>query len=205
MKILLDDKEYELGEVTLSQFMKVKQINESNDKMSDSEFISLMTGIPHSEISQATLTQIGFVSKTINMWLQNMSNKEPLRQMVEYKGDMLGLIKPSQMSYGEWTDLEVLFSQKEKNYQHIASILYRPCETYNVSTLENKIVKYDYEECVERSNDMGDFPMSNILSAIFFLISFAEKLTNKHHSSLEVKKKKMMELLHQMKEQKKKN
>ena len=204
MKILLDDKEYELGQVTLSQYLKVKELNKTGGNMSDAEFISFMTGIPLDDIRQATIPQIGFVAKTIDVWFQNTSKTDTLKQLINYKGEMLGLLSPSQMTYGEWTDLEVLFAQPERNYQHIAAILYRPCETFNVETLDKKIVKYNYEECLERSKEMGDLPISDILSAIFFLIMYAEKLTNKRLSSLEAKMK-MMESNHQTKEQNKKS
>lgn len=205
MKILLDEKEYELGELTLNQWNKIKEVNKSDKKLSDPEFISLMTGIPVEEIRQATIPQIGFVSKVLNTWFTNTPKQTPLKQLISYKDQMLGLTSPSQMSWGEWTDLEVLFAQEEKNLKHIAAILYRPCETYNVNTLEKKIVKYDYEECLERSKDMGDFPMGDVYSAVFFFMKYAQLLTNRHKDSMEAKKKKMMESKHQTKEQEKKS
>jgi len=205
MKILLDEKEYELGDLTLSQYMKVKEIQASSQKLSDAEFISLLTNIPLEEIREATIPQINFVSKVLNSWFSNLTTKQPLKQLINYKGQMLGLTQPSQMSWGEWTDLEVLTSQETLNLKHLAAILYRPCERFNVETLERKIVKYNYQECVDRSKDMEDFPIGDIYSAVFFFIKYAQTLTNKHQNSLEDKKKTMTQSHHQMKEQKKKN
>ena len=205
MKILLDEKEYELGELTLNQWNKVKEINMSEQNLTDPEFISLMTDIPLDEIKQATIPQIGFVAKVLESWFTNTTQQKPVRQMVEYKGEMLGLTQPSQMTWGEWTDLEVLFSQEKKNLQHICAILYRPCETYSIKTLERTIVKYNYDECLERSKDMGDFPMSVIYSSVFFFMNYAKLLTNKQKDSMEVKKKKMTELLRRTKGHTKKN
>ena len=205
MNIILGDKEYELQKLSLTQYKKVKEIQQSKQQLTDVEYISLLTNIPADEIRQATIPQINFVSKVLNSFYINTTNKEPVRQLVEYKGQMLGLISPSQMSYGEWTDLEVLTAQDPLNLSHIASILYRPCESYNVETLDKKIVKYNYDECLDRSEDMGDFPVDYIFSALFFFIKYAEKLTNKHHSFLEEETKKMMELNRQTKEQKKKS
>lgn len=205
MKILLGDNEYELEKLSLTQYKKVKELQKTKQELTDIEYISLLTNIPINEIKQATIPQINFVSKVLNSLYVNTTNKEPVRQLVEYKGQMLGLISPSQMTYGEWTDLEVLTAQDPLNLSHIASILYRPCETFNVQTLERKIVKYDYEECVDRSQDMGDFPVDYIFSALFFFIKYAEKLMNKHHSYLEEETKTMKELNRQMKEQKKKS
>ena len=205
MKILLDENEYELGELTLNQWDKVKELNMSQQNLSDPEFISLMTNIPLEEIKQATIPQIGFVAKVLESWFSNTTQQKPLRQLVEYNGEMLGLTQPSQMSWGEWTDLEVLFSQETKNLRHICAILYRPCEKFSVETLDRTIVKYDYEECYERSKDMGDFPMSVIYSSVFFFINYAKTLTNKQKDSMEVKKKKKRELLRQTKGRTKKN
>ena len=205
MKILLDEKEYELGDLTLSQYMKVKDIQSSGQNISDAEFISLLTNIPLQEIRQATIQQINFVSKVLNSWFSNLTTKQPLKQIINYNGEMLGLTQPSTMTYGEWTDLEVLTSQEKLNLKHLAAILYRPCETFNVETLERKIVKYNYDECMERSKDMDDFPIGDIYSAIFFFMKYAQLLTGKHQNSLEDKRKTMKELLRQTKEQKKKN
>jgi len=205
MKILLDEKEYELGDLTLSQYMKVKDIQSSGQNISDAEFISLLTNIPLEEIRQATIQQINFVSKVLNSWFSNLTTKQPLKQIINYKGEVLGLTQPSQMSWGEWTDLEILTSQEKLNLKHLAAILYRPCETFNVETLERKIVKYNYDECMERSKDMDDFPIGDIYSAIFFFMKYAQLLTDKHRNSLGDKRKTMKELLRQTKEQKKKN
>jgi hypothetical protein len=205
MKILLGDKEYELEKLTLSQYKRVKELQNTGEQLTDVEYISLLTNIPQDEIKQATIPQINFVSKVLNSLYTNTTNKEQVRQLVEYKGEVLGLITPSQMTYGEWTDLEVLTAQDPLNLSHIAAILYRPCETYNVETLDKKIVKYNYEECVERSNDMDDFPVDYIFSALFFFIKYAEILMNRHHSFLEGEAKMMTELNRQMKERKKKS
>jgi len=205
MKILLDEKEYELGDLTLSQYMKVKEIQSSGKTLSDAEFIAILTNIPLEEIRQATIQQINFVSKVLNSWFSNLTTKQPLKQIINYKGEVLGLTQPSTMSYGEWTDLEILTSQENLNLKHLAAILYRPCETFNINTLERKIVKYNYDECVERSKDMEDFPIGDIYSAVFFFTKYAQLLTDKHRNSLGDKRKEMKELLHLMKEQKKKN
>lgn len=205
MKILLGDNEYEVGKLTLTQYKKVKELQETKQQLTDVEYISLLTNIPIDEIKQATIPQINFVSRVLNSLYTNTTNKEPVRQIVEYNGQMLGLISPTQMTYGEWTDLEVLTAQQPLNLSHIAAILYRPCETFNVQTLEKKIVKYNYQECVDRSHDMGDFPVDYIFSALFFFIKYAEILTNKHQNFLEEEVKKMKELNRQTKEQKKKS
>jgi hypothetical protein len=205
MKILLDKKEYELGDLTLSQYMKVKQIQESGKVLSDAEFISLLTNIPLNEVREATIPQINFVSKVLNSWFSNLTTKQPLKQLINYKGQMLGLTQPSNMTWGEFTDLEVLASQETMNLKHLAAILYRPCETYNVNTLERKIVKYNYDECVERSKDMEDFPIGDIFSAVFFFMKYAQLLINKEKNSMGDKMKMMTELKHQTKEPKTKS
>lgn len=201
MKVLLDEKEYDLGQLTIDQYKNVGNRN----NMDDSEFVSFITGIPLDEVRQATIPQISFVAKAINMWVQNTSNKQPLKKVIKYGDEILGLTTPSTMSWGEFTDLEIISSQKNINLNHIAAVLYRPCETYNAEDDTYKIVKYDYEQCLERSKDMGDFPLGDILSATFFFMTYAKQLTSKENSYMVNKRKMMTELLHQMKEQSKKN
>lgn len=201
MKVVLDEKEYELPPLSISKYNDI-QNNNLKDGMNSVEFISFMTGIPIEEVKKATIPQITFVSKAINNWYSNTTKRQPLKQLVNYKGQMLGLTLPSQMTWGEFSDLEILASQKTLNFKHLAAILYRPCENYNVETLERKVIKYDYDECLERVEDMGDFPIGDILSACFFFMTYAKGLMDKQSYYMAQKK---MEFYQMMKEQKKKS
>ena len=188
MKVLLGDKEYELDGITIDQYEKVKNFE---GDMTDADFISILTGIEKKEIREATIQQINFVSKFLNTYYQQQTDRTPLKQLIRYKDNVLGLQKPSTMSWGCFSDLEVLTSQKPLNLRLIASILYRPCETYNIETLSSKLIKYNYEECMERSEQMGDFKIGDVLSSLFFFIKFGKIHIDKQADYMEKQKKKM--------------
>jgi hypothetical protein len=201
MNIVLGTKEYELKGVTIDQYKKVK---ESEGDLTHSQYISLLTGIDLKEVRKATVQQIGFVSKVLNNYYNNSTTKSNVRPLIEYKGQMYGLAKPSTMTWGQWTDLEVLTSQQDFDLKHLSAVLYQPCEKYNLETQDYTTVQYDYDESVERSKDMGDFLVKDILSSIVFFLSYANSLISKQKDSMEIKKKEM-ESVRLMKEHTKKN
>ena len=203
MKVILGDKEVQLDGISIDQYETVKKLE---GDMTNSQFISILTGLEDKEIRQATVQEIWFVSKMLDSYYQQQTDESPLKQLVEYKGEILGLEKPSTMSWGCWSDLEILTSQKPLNLKLIASILYRPCETYNIEDLSSTIVKYDYDECIERSKDMGDFKITDMMASLFFFIKYAKILIDKQEDYMETQLKKMTEeLLHQTKERMKKS
>lgn len=201
MKVIFGNKELELEGLTIDQYEKLQEMNM---KVSDVDFISIITGLSPSDIRDATLTQIGFVSKMLNNYYNSSMEKGQLKPLIRYKDEVLGLTKPSTMSWGEFTDLEIITSQKPLNLRLLSAVLYRPCETFSLQDLSSKIVKYDYEECMERSKEMGDFKIQDIMSGLFFFTMFAKKLIDKEQDSM-VQQKKTMESNPPMNEPLKKN
>lgn len=204
MNIVLGAKEYELEGVTIDQYEEVKKINKDGRDISNAEYISLLTGIELKEIRQATVQQIGFVSKMLNNYFNNSTTKSAVRPLINYKGKMYGLAKPSTMTWGQWSDLEVLTAQQEYDLKHLAAVLYQPCEKYNVETQDYTTVLYDYDESLGRSVDMKDFLVKDILSAMLFFLKYVGLLTSKQKDYMEAKMKEM-ELLRQTKEPTKKS
>ena len=191
MNIVLGTKEYELEGVTIDQYEEIKKINKEGRDIKNAEYISLLTGIELKEIRKATVQQIGFVSKVLNNYFNNSTTKSNVRPLINYKGVMYGLAKPSTMTWGQWSDLEVLTAQQEYDLKHLAAVLYQPCETYNVETNEYTTIQYDYDESLGRSVDMKDFLVKDILSAMLFFLKYANLLTNKQKEYMEAKMKEM--------------
>jgi len=109
-----------------------------------------------------------------------------LNLVYEFNGKRYGLIKPSQLSYGEWINFEVFVSQKPLNLPLLATHLYRPCVDDKIGD-DRELIKYDLKECQDRMEEFMDFPVSVVLSALFFLTSFVQKLTEDFLSSTEMK------------------
>jgi len=199
MKITIGNKDVEVGPLTISQYETIK----SGKDMNDMETISFFTGLPISEIKKADYQQIIFVSKFITAHIASEMNKNSLDLSLEYKGELLGLIRPSKMSYGEYSDLHVLLSEEQPEYRKVIAILYRPLLS---GTGDDRVIQeYDYDECQLRSKDMGDFPVKNYLSALFFLTMFNKESLKDSPSYLETLKKidETKKMREEIKEQKK--
>lgn len=204
MNIVLGAKEYELDGVTIDQYEKIKELNKDDKDISNAEFISILTGIDIKEIRQATVQQIGFVSKALNAYYNNSTTKNPVRSLLNIDGKWYGLAKPSTMTWGQWSDLEVLTSQKEYDLKHLAAVLYQPCKTYDLDSGEYTTEVYDYDDSLQRSKDIGHFLVKDILSAMLFFLKYAKLLTDKQRGYMEAKMK-MMESKRQTKEPTKKS
>ena len=191
MNIVLGAKEYELEGVTIDQYEKVKKLNKDESNVSHAEYISILTGIDIKEIRQATVQQISFVSKVLNTYYNNSTTNNPVRSLLNIDGQWYGLAKPSSMTWGQFSDLEVLTSQKEYDLKHLAAILYQPCKTYDLDSGEYTTEVYDYDKSLQRSKDIGHFLVKDILSALLFFLKYASLLTDKQKESMEAKMKTM--------------
>ena len=177
MTITLGEKEIELEYITINQYNRMMD----EPDMKDINFISLLTGLTIEELRDVDFNQITFVSKFLKTWVNSLQ-KTPLSMTREYKGELLGLLQPKDMTYGEFSDLHILVSSEIMDYNLLASILYRP--VIEGEGEDRKIEKYDYDRCVERSKDMGDFPINDYISSVFFFVKFYEaQLEDSHLSS----------------------
>ena len=197
MKLTIGNKDIEIGPLTIKQYETIKKRPDLNDI----EMVSLFSGLPVEEIKKADYQQIIFVSKFLASWVGSQLDTNPLQLSMKYGDELLGLITPSKMKYGEFTDLHVLMSEEEVDMRRVAAMLYRPLLD---GTAEDRIIEeYDYDKCVERSKKFDDFPIKDYMSAIFFLTIYNDKSLEDFHSSLEKKRKELQK--NPMREQKKKN
>jgi len=182
MKIQIGEKEITLEHITINQYRKLL----SDPDIKDINFISLLTGVSIAELRDVEYNQITFVSQFLRTWMNSLQ-ETPLSLVVEYKGEKLGLVQPKNISYGEFSDLHILTSQENMDYELISSILYRPL--IEGEGEDRVIQKYDYDECVRRSKDFGDFPMNDYISSIFFFVKYYELLLEDSHLSSGKKRK----------------
>lgn len=167
MTITLGNTKVELEYITINQYKEMVK----NPEIKDIDFISLITKLPIEDLRDVEVNQISFVSKFLRTWVSSLQNT-PLSLTREYKGETLGLLTPASMTYGEHTDLHTLISQNPIDFDMVSSILYRPIVSGKGE--DRKIVKYNYDECKERAKDMGEFPINDYISALFFLTKFSE-------------------------------
>jgi len=192
MTITFGESKLDLEYITINQYRKLLE----NPNMDDVELISLLTTLPLEELRDVKVSELQFVSSYLKTWVSQLQ-KSPLTYTIKYKGQMLGLLDATEMTYGEFSDLHILTSSDNVEYEKVCSILYRP--VISGEGEDRKIEKYDYDKCMERSKDMGDFPINNYISALFFLTKYNQILLE--DSPLYLEKKRRDELKNQTKEQ----
>ena len=200
MKVVLGKKEYGILPITIEQYELLKD----NKDIKATELITMMTGAPIEEVKQAPFTQVSFVAK---MLLNEWSNTEttPLNLVVDFKGVKYGLIRPSQLSYEEWINLEVFMAESPLDLTKLAVHLYKPLSNDKFGE-DRELIPYSLDECMGRVNDFRQFPITHLFSALFFLTTFVQELMKVSLSSMEtkvieskVKDKTNPKILHQQK------
>jgi hypothetical protein len=181
MKVVLGKKEYGLLPITIEQYELLKD----NSDIKATELITMMTGAPIEEVKQAPFAQVSFVAKVL---MTEWSNTEttPLNLVVDFKGKKYGLVKPAQLSYEEWINLEVFMAESPLDLVKLATHLYKPLLNDKIGE-DRELIPYSLDECNSRLNDFKQFPITSLFSALFFLTTFVQELTKLSLSSMETK------------------
>ena len=184
MDIVLGKKTFKVKPITIRQY---KQL-EVNAKISDIDIIHMFTGAKKEDIIKAPMANVKFVANVLRSDWGAELDKSPLELTLEFNGKDYGLIIPSKITYGEWINLEVFMSRSPVDIVLLATHLYRPLASQKYGE-DRELIEYDLGECQSRMEEFMDFPIKSVLSALFFLTTFAQELTKSSLSSMENKMK----------------
>lgn len=185
MKVIFDNKEFEIKSLTIEQYSAIKD----NPNINDIQLIHLLTDIPIDEIKEAPMTDVKFVAKMILGQFSNATEASELPLVVNIDGINYGLIKLSKLTYEEWINLEVFFSQSPLDLARLATHFYRPTMNDKIGE-ERELIKYSLDECMSREELFRKkFQMNWLMAAVFFLQTFVKILTEDFLSSTQNKKK----------------
>ena len=184
MDIVLGKKTFKVKPITIRQY---KQLEE-NAKISDIDIIHMFTDAPKIDIIKAPMGDVKFVANVLRSDWGAELDKSPLELTLEFNGKEYGLIIPSKITYGEWINLEVFMSRSPVDIVLLATHLYRPLASQKYGE-DRELIEYDLGECQSRMEEFMDFPIKSVLSALFFLTTFAQELTKSSLSSMENKMK----------------
>jgi hypothetical protein len=182
MEIVLGKKTYEVKPVTIRQYQQLEQ----NPQVNDIDIIHMFTGARKEDIIKAPMASVKFVANVLRSDWGAELDKSPLELTLEFNGKNYGLIIPSQISYGEWINLEVFMARSPMDVVLLATHLYRPLASEKFGE-DRELIDYDLGECQSRMEEFMDFPIRSVLSALFFLTTFAQELTKSSLSSMEKK------------------
>jgi hypothetical protein len=112
----------------------------------------------------------------------------PLALTIKINDKYYGLIRPSELSYEEWINLEVFMGEKPLDLLKIATHIYKPLKNEKIGE-DRELIDYDLGECLSRQEEFRNMNMGHLTSSLFFLTTFVEKLTESLLGSLEKKMK----------------
>jgi len=184
MKLVIGKKEYEVKPLSIVNY----EYFLDNKDVDDLELIQRFTECPLEELKKVEITKLKFISKMLTGELGGVSKTEPLHLTTNFNGKNYGLIKPSELTYEEWVNLEVFMSETPLNLPLLATHFYKPLKSDKVGE-ERELIDYDLSECNSRVEEFKDFPIKVLLSGFFFIGTFAEILTESFHASTITKMK----------------
>jgi hypothetical protein len=141
---------------------------------------------------EAPMTDVKFVAKMIMGEFSSATEASELPLVVDIDGVRYGLMKPSKLSYEEWINLEVFFSQSPLDLARLATHFYRPLANDKIGE-DRELIKYSFDECQSREDLFRrKFQMSWLMAAVFFLQTFVKILIEDFQSSIPNKMKPSM-------------
>lgn len=187
MKLVIGEDEYPIKPISIGDYEYFS--TQEGSKIGDIELIQRFTDCPIKELKKQSFHKIKFIASMIRSDFGAEGDTTELPLVYFYKGKPYGLIKPSELSFEEWINLEVFMGQSPLNLRLIATHLYKPLKSDKVGD-ERELVEYELAECESRIPLFTDFPMPVLTSALFFLATFAQKYTESLLGSMENKMKK---------------
>jgi hypothetical protein len=183
MRVVLDDKDYDLIEIGLDKYDFLQKLED----MKPPQVISFLTNAPLEEVKKAPFADVKFVSDVVKSKFYEMYNETPLELTYTHHGVNYGLMIPSKISFEEWVNLEIFMASQPLDLPLIAAHLYKPLRSDNQGH-ERELWDYSLDECERRAkNEFKDFPIRIFNSALFFFTTFVMEYTKNILSSLETK------------------
>lgn len=174
MKIQIGDTDYPIRDLTIEQYLALKEVKD----LDDIDFVCLMTGAPKDLLRKVRVQDLLFAVRYLKNEVAYQDEMSALEMVLEINGTLYGLIKPSEMTFDEFVNLEIFMAEKPLDLAKIAVHLYRPLKDDFIGEKRN-LVDYDLTECMDRIPEFKKhFPIKKLMSALFFLITFGKTLTD---------------------------
>jgi hypothetical protein len=163
--------------ITIQMYQKFEKIKIKNLKEDDFnlEVLSVICGLDKKVVDDLEVKSLKKIFKTLSFLNKKMPDSEELIKKVEWNGKKYGFIPNlSEITMGEYIDIEQYCKGAQKNLHKIMSVLYRPITKETRTRYE--IEAYNpREEIVE---EFLDFPILPSVSALSFFFHLGRKLPN---------------------------
>ena len=163
--------------VTIRMYQKFQEVKAKGLKKDDFnlEILGVICGIDKEMIERLEIKSLNKILKTLKFLDTDIPENQELVKKVEWNGKNYGFIPNlSEITTGEYIDIEQHCKEGEKNLHSIMSILYRPIvkETKTRYSIEHYKPNEDLEE------EFLDFPILPSISALSFFFHLGRTLPN---------------------------
>lgn len=177
------------NEVSLGTYMELASISSEEDNLSRIiKFISILSDVDPEEIKKVPTSELSKIGEAIE-WAGSLPSSE-FKHIITIDGEQYGLIPSfSDLSVGEWIDLESYGENILENMHIVMAILYRPLITA-LNDRARFIDKYDAESLLPRAELFKEkMNVNDVYGAMLFfssiggictknLAGFSEKIQN---------------------------
>ena len=162
--------------VTIQMYRKFQELK--GKKLSKDEFnlecICIMCNIDRGVMDRMTYNDINKIAKELSVLLKEEPSTEELQKKVEWNGVTYGFIPNlSEITLGEYVDIESYCKDAQKNLHKIMSILYRPI----VKETKTRYSIEPYSPSEELEEEYLNFPALPSIAALNFFFCLGRTLS----------------------------
>lgn len=173
------------SDITIKQFQEFEE-NLNSKKTKKQKLITsicILCNIEKEVINKLKTIDLQEIALEINKLEKNEAHSIKFDKIFDYKGYTYALIpNMSEMTTGEFIDLETWCQDTTKNLHKIMSILFRPMIGKVNSYGQYKVESYD--PTIEKENVMLDLPMDKALGCLNFFFHLGGQLISNLDNSL---------------------
>ena len=175
--------------ISIGMYQKFEEIKKKNLEENDFnlEVLSAICGIEKDMASKLEVSSLKKIFKTLSFLNKEMPDTKELIKKVEWNGGKYGVIPNfSEITMGEYIDIEEHCKNASKSLHKIISILYRPI----VKETKTRYSIEPYNPSVEKEAEYLDFPIIPSVSALSFFFHLGKILPNVLDKFLKKERKK---------------
>ena len=169
---IVNGTEYEIKDITISDWYKIKKYAIFEDPDNSFNIVSELSGCPVENLKQLDVRDWNKLWNAVDTYIADVNTDKVESQIMV--GDVLhGLVRMDKQTIGFLMDMDMMMHDpnKESKLHVIMASIYRPVTEVRSDSYD--IVKYDSSDCLERSKMFLDVKMSVCVGAMSFFLNFA--------------------------------
>jgi len=162
--------------ISIEMYRKFQDVKEKRLPQDEHnlECISIMCGISKDVMSRMGYKDINKIAKELMALLKEEPNTDELQKKVEWNGVKYGIIPNlSEISLGEYVDIESYCKNAQENLHKIMSVLYRPI----VKETKTRYSIEPYSPSEELEKEFLKFPAMPSIAALNFFFCLGRTLS----------------------------